>query len=122
MTRILVVIMLFLVSSCARLEDVGKAPSFTPIDNGAEAQAMQMVQRSMGPQAMPHRTPSLWTGARGSLLGDRRAGLQGDILTVVIEIDERAEISNCLLVTGNQGRVTRVQGVQLAGNEVEFGH
>ena len=94
MTRVLVAIMLFLVSSCARLEDVGKAPSFTPIDNGAEAQAMQTVQRSMGPQAMPHRTPSLWTGARGSLLGDRRAGLQGDILTVVIEIDERAEISN----------------------------
>jgi flagellar L-ring protein precursor FlgH len=37
---------------------------------------------------------SLWTRDRGSLLGDRRAGEQGDILTVVIEIDERAEISN----------------------------
>lgn len=80
--------------SCGRLEDVGKPPSFTPIDNGAEAQAMQTVQRASGRQAITHRTPSLWTGARGSLLGDRRAGLQGDILTVVIEIDERAEISN----------------------------
>ena len=37
---------------------------------------------------------SLWTGDRGSLLGDRRAMQRGDIMTVVIEIDDRAEISN----------------------------
>jgi flagellar L-ring protein precursor FlgH len=37
---------------------------------------------------------SLWTKERGSLLGDRRAGGQGDILTVVIEIDDQAEFSN----------------------------
>jgi len=39
-------------------------------------------------------TPSLWTGERGSLLGDRRAVQRGDILTVVIEIDDSASISN----------------------------
>jgi len=39
-------------------------------------------------------TPSLWTGERGSLLGDRRAIQRGDILTVVIEIDDSASISN----------------------------
>jgi len=37
---------------------------------------------------------SLWSGERESLLGDRRAMQKGDILTVVIEIDEKAEISN----------------------------
>lgn len=37
---------------------------------------------------------SLWSGGRQSLLGDRRALQRGDILTVVIEIDEEAEISN----------------------------
>ncbi len=37
---------------------------------------------------------SLWTASRQSLLGDRRAVERGDILTVVIEIDESAEISN----------------------------
>lgn len=37
---------------------------------------------------------SLWSRERQSLLGDRRAILRGDILTVVIEIDEKAEISN----------------------------
>lgn len=42
----------------------------------------------------PTEGASLWSGARQSLLGDRRAVQQGDILTVVIEIDEEAEISN----------------------------
>jgi len=42
----------------------------------------------------PAATASLWTGGRGSLLGDRRAIQRGDILTVVIEIDDSAEISN----------------------------
>jgi flagellar L-ring protein precursor FlgH len=37
---------------------------------------------------------SLWTGDRGSLLGDRRALQRGDILTVVIEIDDSVQISN----------------------------
>ena len=37
---------------------------------------------------------SLWTRERGSLLGDRRAVVRGDILTVVIEIDDQAEFSN----------------------------
>jgi flagellar L-ring protein precursor FlgH len=37
---------------------------------------------------------SLWSPSRASLLGDRRAVVRGDILTVVIEIDEKAEISN----------------------------
>lgn len=37
---------------------------------------------------------SLWSGGQQSLLGDRRAIKRGDILTVVIEIDEEAEISN----------------------------
>ncbi len=37
---------------------------------------------------------SLWTAGRASLLGDRRASLRGDILTVIIEIDDSAEFSN----------------------------
>ncbi len=37
---------------------------------------------------------SLWSGGQHSLLGDQRAMKKGDILTVVIELDEKAEISN----------------------------
>jgi flagellar L-ring protein precursor FlgH len=42
----------------------------------------------------PVDASSLWSPSRVSLLGDRRAVVRGDILTVVIEIDDSAEISN----------------------------
>jgi len=81
--------------ACQRLEDVGKAPAFSPVETGSEYHAMAT------PGLPDAQEPgysgveaSLWTGARGSLLGDRRAGKRGDILTVVIEIDDKAEISN----------------------------
>lgn len=61
----------------------------------------------------PSYQASLWTGARGSLLGDRRAALRGDILTVVIEIDDRAEMSNS---SGRSRSASQQAGIpQLAG-------
>ncbi len=81
--------------ACQRLEDVGKAPAFTPVEAGGEYHAMTTpgLPETQDPRYATGEA-SLWTGARGSLLGDRRAGKRGDILTVVIEIDDKAEISN----------------------------
>lgn len=42
----------------------------------------------------PEASASLWAGTQSSLISDRRAAIRGDILTVAIEIDDRAEISN----------------------------
>ena len=85
----------FLVSACARLENVGKVPDFTPISGSTEEQAMRLPMALGDDSAgIPRDPASLWSGGRGSLLGDRRAERRGDILTVVIEIDDRAEISN----------------------------
>ena len=84
-----------LLAACANLETVGKSPAFTPTDGAAEELAM-LAPAAYEPVEMlsPVQGASLWSGQRQSLLGDRRAGMPGDILTVVIEIDERAEISN----------------------------
>ncbi len=76
------------------MEDVGKAPSFTPADRSAEVQAMGVPSFYNTAPTPKNDRASLWSGGRGSLLGDRRAGQQGDIMTVVIQIDESAEISN----------------------------
>ena len=76
---------------------LGKAPEMTSIVATEDRTAMvtyslpQTVDRA--PQ-FPGSGASLWTGDRGSLLGDQRAMQRGDILTVVIEIDDKAEISN----------------------------
>lgn len=82
-------------TSCARMENVGKAPSLNPIEMSAEHTAMNAsaLPRTAPPKSSPVRA-SLWSGGRQSLLGDRRAQAAGDILTVVIEINDRAEFSN----------------------------
>jgi flagellar L-ring protein precursor FlgH len=82
-------------AACSRLEDVGKPPEFTPIEYGPEH--MAMTTAGLPREAEQRRAAdraSLWSGERESLLGDRRAQNTGDILTVVIEINDRAEFSN----------------------------
>ena len=85
---------LLAVQGCSKLQSVGKAPTFTPADRSAEVQAMQIPALYGAAPVVENRRASLWSGGRGSLLGDRRAGQTGDIMTVVIQIDESAEISN----------------------------
>lgn len=91
----LILLLAIAATACQRLDEVGKAPAFTPVEDGNEYYAMASPPM---PATIPLRAPtseaSLWSGSPGSLLGDRRAAQRGDILTVVIEIDDKAEISN----------------------------
>lgn len=84
-----------LVAACTNVDHLGKAPSFSPEMQSREHSAM--IYPGL-PQTVERRTSitdsSLWRGDRKSLLGDRRALQKGDIMTVVIEIDDKAEISN----------------------------
>lgn len=83
------------VAGCARVESIGQAPEFTPVQSNTESLAMLSPGLPIRAEAKsPLDEASLWDGGRQSLLGDRRAVQRGDILTVVIEIDEKAEISN----------------------------
>lgn len=80
---------------CARMDHVGRTPEFSLPTQTTEHQAM--ISPALPVSLTPVRAPdaaSLWSGTRQSLLGDRRAIQRGDIMTVVIEIDDKAEISN----------------------------
>lgn len=83
-------------TGCSRLREVGSAPEFSPPQASPEAAAMRTfgLQPDLPARTTRLDTPSLWSGERGSLLGDSRAVQRGDILTVVIEIDDSASISN----------------------------
>lgn len=95
MTRPLILILILGLAGCDRLDHIGKAPSLTPTMNAGEQLAMLDPGLPMdSANRAPLREASLWSGGRRSLLGDRRAARRGDILTVVIEIDEKADISN----------------------------
>lgn len=88
-------VVLFSLAACGRGDHLGKAPSFS---NPLATQEHTAMIRTALPATIEETSAldqaSLWSGQRGSLLGDRRAVQHGDIMTVVIEIDERAEISN----------------------------
>ena len=92
---VILVCIIVAVAGCARLDHIGQAPTFSSPEETAEHSAMISpgLPRSIV-QAEPYDGASLWSGTRQSLLGDRRAVQRGDIMTVVIEIDENAEISN----------------------------
>lgn len=86
---------LLVLAGCGRLDQVGRAPAFDPLEGSYQHQALYSAAfpKDAEPDA-PSDASSLWTAGESSLFGDRRAGARGDILTVVIEIDEKAEISN----------------------------
>jgi flagellar L-ring protein precursor FlgH len=84
-----------LAAGCGKLDQVGRAPEFSPVAGSDQHYAMYSASL---PEDLPPGTPtdesSLWTAGTESLFGDRRAAQRGDILTVVIEIDDSASISN----------------------------
>lgn len=94
MKRLACIILTLTISACTTLEDVDKTPAFTPTHNSAESMAMASAPHLAPTDLTVSETASLWSGGTGSLFGDRRAARVGDILTVVIEIDDKAEISN----------------------------
>ena len=80
---------------CLKRDHLGKEPSLTPAENDRGQYAMMNPGLPLGKgDVVRHDPASLWSRNRDSLLGDRRADKRGDILTVVIEIDEKAEFQN----------------------------
>ena len=94
-TSVLLCAGLFALAACGRSDHLGKPPSFS--EPAQSVEHLAMVDPGLPIRIEEKRladSASLWSGTRQSLLGDRRALQRGDILTVVIEIDEQAEISN----------------------------
>ena len=86
---------LVLLCACGKLGQVGKAPDFSPLEGSTQHHAIYSRALPLSTEGDgPGEASSLWTADTGSLFGDRRAAQRGDILTVVIEIDDRAEFTN----------------------------
>lgn len=78
-----------------RLANVGKAPALDPIKNPAETGQFQKVSMPMPieNEIAPQKN-SLWGGDRQTFFKDQRANNIGDILTVVIDINDEAQLDN----------------------------
>ena len=78
-----------------RLSEVGSAPAFTNIDNPSVLHGNQPVQLPMpAPVPIAHHPNSLWRPGSRHFLKDQRAADVGDLVTVVIAIEDSAVINN----------------------------
>lgn len=89
-----------LVAGCnGQLDHLGQPPPMTAPGTPELAVAPPAPERiALIPPPPPPpdtaATGSLWQSGPSSLFGDRRARRRGDILTVMVEIDDEGEISN----------------------------
>lgn len=88
---------LALLASCQNnqtLREIGNAPSMSPIGSGLQfSQTPQLGQYPKQPKQMASGY-SLWSDSQAALFKDSRALNIGDILTVNIQINDRASFDN----------------------------
>lgn len=82
-------------SAAQRLKDIGETPKLSAIENPVMQPGYRPVSMPMpAPEKVSYSPNSLWrTGAR-AFFEDQRARRVGDILTVIVEITDKAEIEN----------------------------
>jgi flagellar L-ring protein FlgH len=79
---------------------IGRPPEFSEIGSYDLAAGSMTAERAgiavpaPEPARYSYQQGSLWSAGPTGLLGDKRARTTGDILTVTIDIDEEAQISN----------------------------
>ncbi|MDE2361482.1 MAG: flagellar basal body L-ring protein FlgH [Hyphomicrobiales bacterium] len=94
MRRRLALVLACALGGCAAdVRDIGRAPHFTAIGSGLAADAQLPPTFDARPSSPPH-TYSMWNERGGDLFKDARAASVGDLITIVISIDDKASIGN----------------------------
>ena len=94
-TSFIAVISLSACGASQRLAGVGKAPDQSQIVNPVLQQEYQHVSMPMpAPRPEVRQANSLWSSQRQAFFEDQRANDVGDILTVVVNINDEAELEN----------------------------
>jgi flagellar L-ring protein precursor FlgH len=95
---VLLPLVAFLLDGCAaidRLKMIGEQPPLSPIDNPTAQAGYKPVQMPMPqPQPASYNPNSLWRNGSRAFFKDQRAHQVGDILTVTVNITDKAAIAN----------------------------
>jgi len=82
-------------NAMSRLSEVGDGPELTTIESPVAAENYQPVIMPMpAPQAVVENPNSLWRSGAKAFFKDHRAKEVGDILTVKLELNDNATLSN----------------------------
>ncbi len=78
-----------------RIANIGKPPAFTPIENPQLKPGYRPISMPMPQPKIALVSPnSLWDANRQTFFKDQRAADVGDILTVLISIDDKAKLND----------------------------
>ncbi len=93
MKHLIAIVSLCLLAACAtRPEDLGREPGMTPVGSGIAVQREPLPHLFKG--SGPSAANSTWSNASADLFTSPRARQVGDIVTVNIQIDDKAEFEN----------------------------
>jgi flagellar L-ring protein precursor FlgH len=99
-----------------RVSRIGEKPELSPIENPLAAPGYKPVSLPMPPPQVAERAPnSLWRTGSRTFFKDLRATRVGDILTIVITLNDRGQLSNSTTrtrATNEQDAMTALLGFQ----------
>lgn len=82
-------------SMAEHLNRIGQAPQMATIENPYSEPGYKPVDLPMPPQqALNTQSNSLWQPSRQTFFKDQRANKVGDILTIMVDIDDTADMKN----------------------------
>ncbi|MBY0337782.1 MAG: flagellar basal body L-ring protein FlgH [Acetobacteraceae bacterium] len=74
-----------------RIAEIGRGPQLAPIENpGGRPISMPMPE----PQVASNEANSLWRAGSRTFLRDQRASAPGDLVTILVQIEDRAQLQN----------------------------
>ncbi len=95
-----------------RLENVGKAPTLSAVDDPTAKPGYRPVSMPMpSPEPVAYAPNSLWSKGSRAFFKDQRARRIGDILTVTVTITDKAKIDNTTGRSRTETDSTSVGGV-----------
>ena len=96
-------------SSLDRIKDIGQAPALAPTENPADLFGGREVALPMPTSYTDTgNNNSLWRQGSRAFFKDQRARRTGDIVTVVIDIDDRARLNNTTERLRNNGETAEL--------------
>jgi flagellar L-ring protein FlgH len=115
----LVATMLTGCSMVDRLAAVGEVPSMTPVENPAKYNGFTPVSMPMpSPTLGERQANSLWQPGARAFFRDQRASRVGDIMTVIINVDDKAEIANESKRTRDNGETVKAPNILGYENQI----